>query len=146
MVPPSSNGISRAPLYLIRTTSSSPTGLSPLPLTFPDHSACSCNLASSAFAHHYSRNLFRFLFLWILRCFNSPGLLLTRYLFTCGYRFRGGFPHSDIDGSQVAHTSSPLFAVCHVFLRLLVPRHPPVALLRLENIHSNEYSLLYLVN
>ena len=78
--------------------------------------------------------------------FQFPGFASIRYIFTHEYRLRGGFPHSDIDDSQVAHTSSPLFAVCHVFLRLLVPRHPPIALSRLENIHSDEYSLLYLVN
>ena len=31
-------------------------------------------LVSSAFARHYLRNLFRFLFLRLLRCFTSPGL------------------------------------------------------------------------
>jgi hypothetical protein len=30
-------------------------------------------LASSAFARHYLRNRIRFLFLWLLRCFTSPG-------------------------------------------------------------------------
>lgn len=41
---------------------------------------------------------------------------------------RGGLPHSDIPGSQVALTSPELFAECHVFLRLSLPRHPPDAL------------------
>ena len=39
-----------------------------------------------------------------------------------------GFPHSDICGSRVICTSPQLFAAYHVFLRLLVPRHPPCAL------------------
>ena len=39
-----------------------------------------------------------------------------------------GFPHSDIHGSKVICTSPWLFAAYHVFLRLLVPRHPPCAL------------------
>ena len=39
-----------------------------------------------------------------------------------------GFPHSDICGSSVICTSPQLFAAYHVFLRLLVPRHPPCAL------------------
>ena len=39
-----------------------------------------------------------------------------------------GFPHSDIHGSMVICTSPWLFAAYHVFLRLLVPRHPPCAL------------------
>ena len=39
-----------------------------------------------------------------------------------------GFPHSDICGLTVICTSPQLFAAYHVFLRLLVPRHPPYAL------------------
>ena len=42
-----------------------------------------------------------------------------------------GFPHSDICGSLGMCPSPQLFAACHVFLRLLVPRHPPCALIRL---------------
>ena len=41
-------------------------------------------------------------------------------------------PHSDIHGSQPARGSPWLFAACHVLHRLLVPRHPPNALLLLE--------------
>ena len=43
------------------------------------------------------------------------------------------FPHSDIHGSQVICTSPWLFAAYHVFRRLLVPRHPPCALLCLTS-------------
>ena len=39
-----------------------------------------------------------------------------------------GFPHSDICGSPIICISPQLFAAYHVFLRLLVPRHPPCAL------------------
>ncbi len=39
-----------------------------------------------------------------------------------------GFPHSDICGSMDMCSSPQLFAAYHVFLRLLVPRHPPCAL------------------
>ena len=42
-----------------------------------------------------------------------------------------GFPHSDISGSVDICSSPKLFAAYHVFHRLLVPRHPPCALLRL---------------
>src|SRR3982750_135792 len=45
---------------------------------------------------------------------------------------RGGLPHSDIHGSTPARGSPWLFAACHVLHRLLVPRHPPNALLSLE--------------
>ena len=42
-----------------------------------------------------------------------------------------GFPHSDICGSMDICSSPQLFAAYHVFLRLLVPRHPPCALFSL---------------
>ncbi len=45
-----------------------------------------------------------------------------------------GFPHSDISGSMDICSSPKLFAAYHVFHRLLVPRHPPCALLRLTSI------------
>ena len=44
--------------------------------------------------------------------------------------FSCGFSHSDISGSQPICGSPKLFAAYHVFHRLLVPRHPPCALLR----------------
>ena len=42
-----------------------------------------------------------------------------------------GFPHSDISGSMDICSSPKLFAAYHVLHRLLVPRHPPCALVRL---------------
>jgi hypothetical protein len=42
-----------------------------------------------------------------------------------------GFPHSEIPGSKRACRSPRLNAAYHVLLRLLVPRHPSCALLRL---------------
>ena len=45
----------------------------------------------------------------------------------------GGLPHSDIHGSTPARGSPWLFAACHVLHRLLVPRHPPNALLILDS-------------
>ena len=38
------------------------------------------------------------------------------------------FPHSEICGSMDICSSPQLIAACHVFHRLLVPRHPPCAL------------------
>ena len=46
-------------------------------------------------------------------------------------------PHSDIHGSTPARGSPWLFAACHVFHRLLVPRHPPNALLLLNINHRS---------
>lgn len=40
-----------------------------------------------------------------------------------------GFPHSDISGSTHVSNSPELFAGFHVLHRLLLPRHPPFALL-----------------
>ena len=48
--------------------------------------------------------------------------------------FSCGFPHSDICGSMCICHSPQLFAAYHVFLRLLVPRHPPCALVRFTSI------------
>ena len=42
--------------------------------------------------------------------------------------FSAGFPHSDTRGSMDVCSSPRLFAAYRVFLRLLVPRHPPCAL------------------
>ena len=47
-----------------------------------------------------------------------------------------GFPHSDIHGSRDICSSPWLFAAYHVFLRLLVPRHPPYALFCLTSFDS----------
>jgi hypothetical protein len=43
-----------------------------------------------------------------------------------------GLPHSDICGSKLICSSPQLIAACHVLLRLLMPRHSPYALLRLN--------------
>ena len=45
----------------------------------------------------------------------------------------GGFPHSDISGSQLICSSPKLIAAYHVLHRLLMPRHSPCALLRLTS-------------
>ena len=43
-----------------------------------------------------------------------------------------GFPHSDIHGSRLIYSSPWLFAVSRVLHRLLMPRHSPYALFRLN--------------
>ena len=42
------------------------------------------------------------------------------------------FPHSEICGSRLICSSPQLIAACHVFLRLLMPRHSPCALVCLN--------------
>ena len=49
------------------------------------------------------------------------------------------FPHSDIHGSRIICISPWLFAAYHVFLRLLVPRHPPCALISLTFLVSLDF-------
>ena len=59
-----------------------------------------------------------------------PSITLCIYVMvTEGYS--AGFPHSDISGSKDICSSPKLFAAYHVFHRLLVPRHPPCALISL---------------
>ena len=47
--------------------------------------------------------------------------------------FSSRFPHSEISGSMDICSSPKLFAAYHVFHRLLVPRHPPYALISITN-------------
>ena len=46
--------------------------------------------------------------------------------------FPAGFPHSVISGSTAICAYPKLFAAYHDLLRLLVPRHPPYALISLN--------------
>ncbi len=76
---------------------------------------------SSHFARRYSGNLGWFLFLWLLRCFSSPGSPHLTYVFSQGWPLRVGFPHSDISGSKF---------VCQLpeaFRRLPRPSSPVIA-------------------
>ena len=57
--------------------------------------------------------------------------LCIHHTSTEGYSAR--FPHSDISGSMDICSSPKLFAAYHVFHRLLVPRHPPYALISITN-------------
>ena len=68
--------------------------------------------------------------------FQFPGFASTNYVFIGRYSLRSGLPHSDIHGSTPARGSPWLFAACHVLHRLLVPRHPPNALLVLKNMQT----------
>ncbi len=66
--------------------------------------------------------------------FQFPGFASYHYEFMIRYPSLGGLPHSDIHGSTPARGSPWLFAACHVLHRLLVPRHPPNALLVLDTL------------
>ena len=88
-------------------------------------------LGSFHFARRYSGNRCFFLFLRVLRCFSSPGSPHTPMYSV--HDDRGLLcrvsPHSEIAGSKDICSSPPLIAAYHVFHRLLVPRHPPCALI-----------------
>ena len=59
------------------------------------------------------------------RAFPPYGYLIHR---TVPEYCSGGFPHSEIPGSQLICSSPRLIAACRVLLRLLMPRHSPCAL------------------
>ena len=87
-------------------------------------------LGYSPFARHYLGNRFCFLFLWVLRCFSSPGLGSGTYVFSSRilWLYHRRFADSVIPGSKEAYSYPRLFAVCHDLHRLSVPRHPSCAL------------------
>ena len=72
----------------------------------------------------------RFLFLWVLRCFTSPGIASAAYEFSCGsYGITHmGLPHSETSGSKPVCDSPKHIAAYHVLHRLLTPSHPPQTL------------------
>ena len=91
-------------------------------------------LASFAFARHYLRNLgFDFSSSWYLDV-SVPKVPLIHLCIQ--YMIYGSspyvFPHSEICGSRLICSSPQLIAACHVFLRLLMPRHSPCALVCLN--------------
>ena len=59
------------------------------------------------------------------------------YLFQYGIPC-GGFPHSEISGSQLICSSPKLIAAYHVLHRLLMPRHSPCALSSLTFVEAIE--------
>ena len=54
-----------------------------------------------------------------------------------------GFPHSEIHGSKLICSSPWLIAACHVLLRLLMPRHSPYALVRLNFLYISYTLVLF---
>ena len=83
----------------------------------------------SRFTRRYWGNRFRFLFLRLLRCFSSPGCLLSAYEFSRQFR---RLTYSGISGSVPIFGSPKHFVVYHALLRLWVPRYPPQAFCRLN--------------
>ena len=120
----------------------SPTGLSPsaaaLPFAFGYRFCHSLSailqpraarrhapgLGSSAFARHYSRNHCYFLFLRVLRCFSSPRSPSALSAVTAS--LPPGFPIRTSAVRAGICPSPPLFAACHVLLRLREPQASPM--------------------
>jgi hypothetical protein len=71
-----------------------------------------------------------FLFLWVLRCFTSPGSLRTSYVFRRGSQdfILWGFPIRVSSDQRLLATSPKLIAGCYALHRLFMPSHPPYAL------------------
>ena len=78
--------------------------------------------------------------------FQFPRFASHTYVFSMWYQFPSGFPHSDIFGSSLVANSPKLFAGCHVFLRLLLPRHSPCALTSLDHITPSPLHLSQVIN
>lgn len=103
-------------------------------------------LGCSDFARRYWRNRICFIFLRVLRCFNSPRVALWPYEFRPEFSVlqQRGLPHSDISGSRVVCTSPELFAAYHVLHRHQAPNYPPMALssltwITLEDAHLRAF-------
>ena len=83
-----------------------------------------CGLGSSPFARHYSGNSFFSSGYLDVSVPQVPSSYLCVQYEVMEVRSIG-FPHSDIPGSSPVHGSPRLFAVSHVLLRHLAPRHSP---------------------
>ena len=73
-----------------------------------------------------------FMFLWVLRCFTSPGALcrsMNSSDNTLAFR-QVGFPIRISPDHRLLATSPKLIAGCYVLHRLAVSRHPPSTLVR----------------
>ena len=73
-------------------------------------------------------------------CIQVISTWLTRLLIPEGNnnRISGGLPHSEIHGSKLILSSPWLIAEYHVLHRLLLPRHPPNALIALDSIRKKK--------
>jgi hypothetical protein len=133
VVPPCSDRISRVPPYSRIDCSGRIRGYHPLWPAFPDRSAY--KQSTTGLLRVRSPLLAESLLMSFppgTEMFQFPGFASTNYVFIGRYSLRSGLPHSDIHGSTPARGSPWLFAACHVLHRLLVPRHPPNALIALE--------------
>ena len=92
--------------------------------TTPAGRCHSAGLGSSAFARHYLRNHCYFLFLRVMRCFSSPRSPSALSAVTAS--LPPGFPIRTSAVRAGICPSPPLFAACHVLLRLREPQASPM--------------------
>jgi hypothetical protein len=133
VVPPCSDRISRVPPYSRIFDALRIRGYHPLWPPFPERSAYLSK--TTGLFRVRSPLLAESLLMSVppgTEMFQFPGFASASYGLRYGYPSLGGLPHSDIHGSTPARGSPWLFAACHVLHRLLVPRHPPNALLMLD--------------
>ena len=134
MVPPSSDRITRVPPYSRIGWKLRVRGSHPLRPAFPGRSAS--RQPTTGLLRFRSPLLAESLLMSSppgTEMFQFPGFAPPAYGFSQRYPSRGGLPHSETHGSTPARGSPWLFAACHVLRRLLVPRHPPSALLARGN-------------
>jgi hypothetical protein len=81
-------------------------------------------LGCSHFACRYYGNRFCFLFLWLLRCFSSPGCLLPAHGFSRQFK---RLTYLGISKSMLIFNSPKHFIACYALPHLVVPRYPPQA-------------------
>ena len=134
--PPIFNQDFTCPDLLVRMPSSTLLlrirGFHPLSPTFPDCSthnnakSCQALPRSLAATRRISFDFFSFGYLDV----SVPRVRFYRLCIHLKMTNKlAGFPHSDISGSTHVSNSPELFAGFHVLHRLLLPRHPPFALL-----------------
>src|SRR6266545_7599312 len=102
----------------------------PQPAPQPQYHRSNTGLGCSAFARHYLRNHYCFLFLGVLRCFSSPRSPQAPMYSVqdTGALPPVGFPIRKSPGQSLFSGSPRLIAAYRVLHRLPLPRHPPYAL------------------
>ena len=103
-------------------------------------------LGWSVFARRYLRNRILFLFLCLLRCFNSAGLAYPSLFYSGRNDTIQSYQVTPFRNLRVKRLFAPkpkLIAAYHVFHRLLAPRHPLYALNNLIP-HSLEIGFCYI--
>ena len=114
--------ITRLSLSLACLSNTSSNLLCTVSLSYNPNQSCRLVWALSRSLAATEEIIVYFLFLQLLRCFNSLSSLALVYVFNQPYI---GLPHSETFGSKLASSSPKRIVGNHVLLRLPVPRYPP---------------------